>query len=44
MTQRRSLAEAADEGDITLALTPTQLVLVAIGLYIALRILRGLRG
>jgi hypothetical protein len=40
---RPSVAEAAEERDITLALTPTQLLLVAIGAFILLRILRSLR-
>ncbi len=43
-TERTSLADAADRGDVTLALTPTQLALVALGLFILLRILRALRG
>jgi hypothetical protein len=40
---RPSLTEAAEQHDITLALTPTQLLLVAIGAFLLLRILRGLR-
>jgi hypothetical protein len=40
---RPTLAEAAEQRDITLALTPTQLLLVAIGAYLLLRILRSLR-
>ena len=30
--------------DITLAFTPGQLILIVIGLFVLLRILRGLRG
>jgi hypothetical protein len=40
---RPTLAEAADQHDITLALTPSQLLLIAIGALILVRILRGLR-
>ena len=40
---RLSPAEAAERRDITLALTPTQLLLAALGAYILLRFLRGLR-
>ena len=36
--------EALDERDITLAFTPGQLILIVIGLFVLLRILRGLRG
>jgi hypothetical protein len=43
MTHRPSLAEAADRHDITLAMTPTQVVLLALGVFLLLRILRGLR-
>jgi len=38
------LSRAIDRRDITLAFTPTQLVLIAIGAFVLLRILRGLRG
>lgn len=41
---RTSLADAADRHDITLALTPTQLLFVALAAYLLLRILRSLRG
>ena len=37
------LDEAIDEHDVTLALTPGQLLLAVIGLYLLLRFLRGLR-
>ncbi len=40
---RLSLAEAAERRDITLALTPAQLLLAALGAYILLRFLRSLR-
>lgn len=39
-----SLSDAIERRDVTLAFTPTQLILLAIGAFIALRILRGLRG
>jgi hypothetical protein len=38
-----SLAEAVDDHDITLALTPGQLVLAAVAIWLLLRFLRGLR-
>ena len=45
MTERpETLAEAIEDHDVTLALTPGQLVLLVIGLYLVLRFLRGLRG
>ena len=37
------LPEALERHDVTLALTPTQLLLLAVGLFVLLRILRGLR-
>jgi hypothetical protein len=40
---RRSVTEAAQRHDITLALTPTQLLLAALGAYLVLRFLRSLR-
>lgn len=44
MTDRpESFSQALDDHDITLALTVGQLILVVIGLYLLLRILRGLR-
>jgi hypothetical protein len=39
----RPLSEALEERDITLALTATQLVLLALGAVILLRFLRALR-
>jgi hypothetical protein len=42
--QPRSLATAAEEHDITLALTPGQLLLAVIGIWLLLRFLRSLRG
>jgi hypothetical protein len=42
MTER-PLTEALEERDITLALTTTQLVLLALGAIILLRFLRALR-
>ena len=38
------LQQAVEDHDITLALTPSQLLLLVIGLWLLLRILRGLRG
>jgi hypothetical protein len=39
-----TLDEAIEDHDVTLALTPGQLVLLLIGLYLLMRFLRGLRG
>lgn len=39
----RPLSQALEERDITLALTPTQLVLLAIVAIVALRTLRAIR-
>lgn len=39
-----SLAEAVEDHDITLAMTPAQLVLAIIGIWLLLRFIRGLRG
>jgi hypothetical protein len=39
-----TLDEAIEDHDITLALTPGQVVLLLIGLYLLMRFLRGLRG
>lgn len=49
MTERpdavpESIPEALDDYDVTLALTPGQLFLVAVGIYLLIRFLRGLRG
>ena len=41
---RRSFAEAATRHDLTLALTPGQLILVVIGVLVLLRLVRRLRG
>jgi hypothetical protein len=38
------LDEAIEDHDVTLALTPGQLVLLLVGLYLLMRFLRGLRG
>ena len=38
-----TLHEAIEDHDVTLALTPGQLILVVIGVYLLLRIIRGLR-
>jgi hypothetical protein len=42
--QRESLTRALEDRDITLALTPAQLILLVLGIWLLLRILRGLRG
>ena len=39
-----SLRDAIEDRDITLALTPRQLLLLVIGLFLLLRVLRGRRG
>ena len=45
MTQQpESIPEALHEYDVTLALTPGQLILVVLGLYLLIRFIRGLRG
>lgn len=44
MTERpESLSEAIEDRDITLALTPGQLILLVVGAWLLVRILRGLR-
>ena len=42
--QSESLGEAVEDHDITLALTPGQLVLAVVAIWLLLRFLRGLRG
>ena len=42
--QPESISEALDDYDVTLALTPGQLILLVAGIYLLLRFLRGLRG
>ena len=45
MTERtESLSQAIDDHDVTLALTPAQLLLAVIGIWLLLRFIRGLRG
>ena len=39
-----TLTEAIEDHDVTLALTPGQLVMLFVGLYLLMRFLRGLRG
>ena len=39
-----TLGEAIEDHDVTLALTPAQLLLVIIGAYLLIRFIRGLRG
>ena len=38
------LAAAVDDHDVTLAITPGQLILVAIAAFVLLRIVRSFRG
>ncbi len=42
--QTETLDEAIEDHDVTLALTPAQLLLLVIGVYLLLRFIRGLRG
>ena len=42
--QTETLDQAIDDHDVTLALTPGQLLLLVIGVYLLLRFIRGLRG
>ena len=42
--ETETLEQAIDDHDVTLALTPTQLLVVVIGLYLLIRFIRGLRG
>jgi hypothetical protein len=42
-TQRESFRQAIDDHDVTLALTPAQLVLLVLGVWLLLRFIRGLR-
>lgn len=39
-----SLNEALEDHDVTLAITPGQLVLLVIGVFVVLRIIKGLRS
>jgi hypothetical protein len=39
-----TLGEAIEHHDLTLTLTPAQLLLLVIGVYLVLRFIRGLRG
>jgi hypothetical protein len=43
LSDREPLSKAIDDYDVTLAMTPGQLVLVAIGLFVIVRFIRGLR-
>jgi hypothetical protein len=42
--QPEPIEQAIAEHDITLALTPGQLILLVVGVYLIIRFLRGLRG
>jgi hypothetical protein len=41
--QPETLSEALDDHDVTLALTPGQVLVFLVGLYLVMRFLRGLR-
>ncbi len=41
--ERESFADALEERDITLALTPAQLILVVLGLWLLIRVIRAMR-
>ena len=43
MSERESLAQAIEDRDVTLALTPAQLIRTVLGLWLLLRIARSLR-
>jgi len=43
VSEREPFSRAVDDHDVTLALTPGQLILLVIGLFVFLRVLRGLR-
>ena len=43
MSERESFAQAIDDHDVTLALTPAQLILTVLGLWLLLRVVRSLR-
>ena len=40
---RASLAKAIEDRDISLALTPAQLILLVLGMWLLIRVLRSLR-
>ena len=42
-TEPESFRQALDDRDITLALTPAQIILLALGVWLLVRIIRGLR-
>ena len=42
--QPEPLDQALRDHDVTLALTPGQLLLLVVGVYLLIRFLRGLRG
>ena len=43
MSERESFRRAVEDRDVTLAVTPGQLILLVIGLFVLVRIIRGLR-
>ncbi len=43
VSERESFAQALDDHDVTLALTPAQLILTVLGLWLLLRVVRSLR-
>ncbi len=41
--ERESLKQALEDRDITLAMTPAQLILLVLGIWLLLRVIRDLR-
>jgi ABC-type uncharacterized transport system fused permease/ATPase subunit len=41
--ERESLGQALEDHDVTLAVTPAQLILLVLGVWLLLRVIRGLR-
>ena len=42
--QTETLDEAIEDYNVTLALTPMQVLLLLVGIYVLIRFIRGLRG
>jgi hypothetical protein len=41
--ERETFAQAFEERDITLAFTPAQLILIVLGLWLLIRVIRAMR-
>jgi hypothetical protein len=41
--ERETFAQALEERDITLAFTPAQLILIVLGLWLLIRVIRAMR-